>query len=194
MDTLETDLHPPQRRLITVDEFYRMNEAGIFARNDRVELIEGELIDMAPIGDEHSNTVDALNTLLIRAIGDRAIVSIQSAVRLGDRNVPQPDVIVFKPHPDFQRGMRRIGENVLLIIEVAVSSLAFDRAVKLPLYARHAIPEYWIVQPEARVVEVYRSPGADGYAEFREVRPGQTLTILALPDLAIPADRVLGTG
>ncbi len=197
MSAAETDLlaHNPwvTRRKLTVDEFYTMAEAGIFGEDDRVELIEGELVAMVPIGSDHSGTVNALTYLLVQALGERGVVSVQNPVRLSEYTEPQPDVTVLKPRPDFYRKKRAMAEDVLLLVEVAYSSVAYDRRVKLPLYARHGIPEYWLVRLDAGVVEVYRAPGPDGYGVVRTAGPGEVLEIEALPGLALPASEVLGT-
>src|ERR1700676_1935686 len=133
------------RRALTVAEYHRMGEAGILARDDRVELIEGQLIAMSPIGSEHSGTVNALNHCLVQAIGQRGVVAVQNPVQLDDLSEPQPDFAVLKPRDDYYRRATPRPNEVLLIIEVADSSLAYDRNVKRSLYARHDVPEFWIV-------------------------------------------------
>lgn len=181
------------RRPITVDEFYRMADVGIFHEDDRVELIEGELIEMSPIGSDHSGTVNALNHLLVQAIGDRAVVSVQNPVRLSHVTEPMPDFVVLKPRDDFYRERTAQPEDVLLIVEVAKSSVRYDKRVKIPLYARHGVPEYWLVRLDKRIVEVHRRPAGERYGSMTEVKAGATLGIELLPGVAIPAARVLGT-
>jgi Uma2 family endonuclease len=132
-------------RPLTVSEYHRMGEAGIFAESERVELIEGQLIAMSPIGSAHFAAVNTLNRLLIRAVGDLAVVSVQNPIRLNDRSEPEPDVAVIRPRDDAYRSGLPGPADVLLIIEVASSSIDYDRGVKLALYARHNIPEFWIV-------------------------------------------------
>ncbi len=196
MNDAETGLlarHPwVPRRPLTVDDYYRMAEAGILGEDDRTELIEGELVAMTPIGTDHSGTVNALSYLLIRALGERAVVSTQNPVRLSEYTEPQPDVAVLKPRPDFYRKKRVAPEDVLLLTEIAQSSVAYDRSVKLPLYARHGIREYWLVRLDTGTVEVYRGPGPDGYGVLRQVGPGEVLGIEGLPDAAVAASAVLG--
>ena len=150
------------RRLLTVDEYHRMGEAGILTDDDRVELIEGELVAMAPIGSEHVAATNALTHLLVLAVGDRGIVSVQNPVRLTRRSEPQPDFAVLKPRDDYRTTLPR-PEDTMLAVEVANTSLDYDRNVKLALYARSGIPEVWIVNLAAMEVEVYRSPVADSY-------------------------------
>ncbi|MEO6078623.1 MAG: Uma2 family endonuclease [Steroidobacteraceae bacterium] len=135
----------PQRHRITVDEYHRMAEVGLLAPEARVELIEGEIIDMAPIGPPHSSVVNQLNRLLVRAVGDQAIVQSQGAVRLNIRTEPEPDLALFKPREDFYRHRHASGVDTLLVIEVSESSLRYDREIKVPLYARHDVPEVWVV-------------------------------------------------
>ena len=132
------------RRLLTVDEYHRMGEVGILTDDDRVELIEGELVAMAPIGSEHVAATNALTRLLVLAVGDRGIVSVQNPVRLTRRSEPQPDFAVLRPRDDYRSTLPR-PEDTMLAIEVANISLDYDRIVKLALYARSGITEVWIV-------------------------------------------------
>ena len=173
------------RRLLTVDEYHRMGEAGILTDDDRVELIEGELVAMAPIGSEHAAATNALNRLLVLAVGDRGIVSVGNPVRLTQRSEPQPDFAVLKPRDGYRTMLPR-PEDTVLAVEVANTSLGFDRKVKLPLYARAGIPEVWIVNLAAGEVEVHRSPAAGLYTSVTHCGRSGTLTIEALPDVFIP--------
>jgi hypothetical protein len=196
MDTAETTLlpdHPwvPRRRL-TATEYHQMAEAGILHEDDRVELIEGELLAMAPIGSEHNGATDWLARALIRAIGDRGIVRVQGSIRLDDQTEPQPDFAVLRPRPDFYRKSPPTPPDILLLIEIADSSLRFDRAIKRPLYARHAVPEYWIVDLPGQAVEVHRTPTQHGYASAARLGPERALTIEALPDVTISVAELLG--
>ena len=179
------------RRLLTVDEYHRMGEAGILTEDDRVELIEGELIAMAPTGSGHVAASNALNRLLVLAVGDRGIVSVQNPVRLTRRSEPQPDFAVLRPGIDYRTMLPR-PEDTLLVVEVAASSLDYDRTVKLALYARSGIPEVWIVNMAAGEVEAYRSPVGDGYTSMTRVGRGSTLTIVALPEVRIAVADIFG--
>jgi Uma2 family endonuclease len=173
------------RRLLTVDEYHRMGEAGILTDDDRVELIEGELVAMAPIGSEHIASTNALNRLLVLAVGDRGIVSVGNPVRLNRHSEPQPDFAVLRPRDDYRKTLPR-PEDTMLAVEVANTSLEFDRKVKLALYARSGIPEVWIVNLAAEEVEVHRSPAADSYTAFTHVGRSDNLTSEALPGVLIP--------
>ena len=169
-----------------------MGEAGVFAEGDRVELIEGELIQMSPIGSAHSGAINGTTRALVRAVGDAAIVSVQNPVRLGDHSEPEPDFLLLRPRPDDYRIRTPLAEDVLLLIEVADSSLRYDRAVKLPLYARHGIPEVWIVDLVANTVETFARPEADAYALTGQGSRGETLSPMLLPDVPIPVTAILG--
>jgi Uma2 family endonuclease len=173
------------RRLLTVDEYHRMGEAGILTDGDRVELIEGELVAMAPIGSEHVAATNALTRLLVLAVGERGIVSVQNPVRLTRRSEPQPDFAVLRPRDDYRTTLPR-PEDTMLAIEVANTSLDYDRTVKLALYARSGIPEVWIVNLAAEEVEVHQSPVADSYASVARAGRSDTLTIQAIPGALIP--------
>lgn len=121
-----------------------MAEVGLLAPDARVELIEGEIIDMPPIGPDHGSVADRLNHLLVPAVGQRAIVRVQGAVRLSRMSEPQPDTALLVPRKDYYRAAHPTGDNTFLVIEVSDSTLRYDRNVKVPLYARHAVPEVWI--------------------------------------------------
>jgi Uma2 family endonuclease len=173
------------RRLLTVDEYHRMGEVGILTEDDRVELIEGELIAMAPIGSEHIASSNALNRLLVLAVGDHGIVSVGNPVRLTRYSEPQPGFSVLKPRDGDGRTLPR-PEDTMLAVEVANTSLDYDRKVKLALYARSGISEVWIVNLAAEEVEVYQSPVADDYTSVVRAGRSGTLTITAIPGVLIP--------
>jgi Uma2 family endonuclease len=155
------------RHRLTVADFHRMADVGIFQEDDRVDLIDGEIIDRAPIGSGHAGTVMALNHLLARALGDRAIVLVQSPVVLPEHSEPEPDLTLLRPRQDFYRSGHPLPGDILLIIEVADTRVAYERHVKIQLYARHGIPEVWLVDLEDRRLHAYTSPSASGYLECR---------------------------
>jgi Uma2 family endonuclease len=177
------------RRLLTVDEYHRMGEAGILTDDDRVELIEGELVAMAPIGSEHIAATNALTHLLVLAVGDHGIVSVGNPVRLTRHSEPQPDFSVLKHRDGYRKTLPR-PEDTMLAVEVANTSLDYDRKVKLALYARGGIPEVWIVNLAAEEVEVYRSPVADSYTSVTHAGGSDSLTIEAIPGVLIPVARI----
>jgi Uma2 family endonuclease len=191
MDMEITALRP--RRRFTVEDYYRMAEAGILHQDDRVELIEGEIVEMPPIGSSHAGTVDHLATLLGRAVGDRAIVRVQGPVRLNDLSEPVPDLCLLRHRADYYRRSHPRPEDVLLLVEVADTTAAFDRQVKLPLYARAVIPEYWLVDLSQGLIEVFRSPTEGVYRKRFEVRPGDRLAPMAFPEIELPAAAIIGS-
>lgn len=180
------------RRKLSVAEYHRMGEAGILTEDDRVELIEGELIAMSPIGSGHSGTINSLNRLLVLAVGDRGVVAVQNPVRLDDHSEPQPDFSVLRPRADDYRRATPVPADVLLIVEVADSSLAYDRTVKRALYASHGIPEFWIVNLGAGEVEVHRQPSGERYESITRFGRGGMLEPALLPGIAIPVSALLG--
>jgi Uma2 family endonuclease len=181
-----------RRRKLSVAEFHRMGEAGILLEDDRVELIEGELIEMTPIGTRHMSTVIALTRVLQTAVGSAALVSVQNPVRLGRHSEPQPDLALLAPHAHRYRHALPTAGDVLLLVEVADSSVDYDRKVKMPLYARHGVAEVWLVDLVEEVVEVHREPREEGYRSVTRHGPGETLAPLRLPALRIPLAEVLG--
>lgn len=153
-----------KRRSITVEAYHRMGEVGIIAPDERVELIEGEVVEMAPIGSRHSGMVARLTRILVQATGDRGLVFVQNPVRLSRTSEPQPDFAVLKPRPDDYQAAIPLPEDVLLLVEIADASLKYDRELKAPLYAAHGIPELWVIDVAARIFWRYRDPQAGGYA------------------------------
>jgi len=183
----------PTRHRLTVDDYHRMADAGIFGQHDRIELIDGELIDMAPIGQGHAGMVGGLAEALFIACAGRAIVWPQNPIRIDRWSEPQPDLALLRRRPDFYATGERPGPaDVLLLIEVADSSLAFDRRVKLPLYARAGIAEFWIVDLKRRVLEVHRSPTGDGYADTSTHQPGDQVALALIPEIVVKLDIAFG--
>lgn len=182
------------RRRFTVHEYERMIETGILAEDDRVELIEGEILTMAPIGPRHATCVRRLNALLNASPGkDRFIVSVQDPISLPSAgSEPQPDIALLVP-PLSRYTERHAGaEDVLLIIEVADTSAADDRAKKLPVYARAGISEVWLVDLPTQAIERHRSPSPAGYADVARFGRTHVIVPAALPELAISTDQILG--
>ena len=178
----------PHDRRFTVDEYYRMAEAGILTRDERVELVDGRIVAMNPIGSPHAWCVSRLTRVLARR--DDVLVNVQNPIRLDDRSEPEPDLIVLRLETPTDRHPRP--EDVLLVIEVADTSLAYDRGTKAPLYARHGIPELWIVDLGEERVEVHREPSQGGYRLVQFFGRGQTVHPLFAPDLGIEADAIFG--
>jgi Uma2 family endonuclease len=157
-----------------------MGETGILGPQVRCELIEGEIIDMSPIGSRHAGTVSHLSRLLNRAAGNSAVIAVQNPVILNDNSEPEPDIALLKPRADFYRNAHPNPEDILLIIEVADASLRYDRDIKIPLYARSGIPEVWLVDLQAGRLEIFRAPAATEYAEVQAHDLAQPLAPKAL--------------
>ena len=180
----------PARRLFTVDEFHRMAEAGILGEDDRVELIEGELIEMAPIGSRHAACVNRLVKLL--SATEPLLLSVQNPVSLGPRTEVQPDVALLRPRDDYYASAHPGPRDVLLVIEVADTSADTDRTVKVPLYAKAGVPEVWLVDLVAGRIEVFRRPSSGAYAEARTAGPGEAPLSVPGTDLRLDPAELLG--
>ena len=174
----------------TVERYDAMIDAGILDENDRVELIRGEIVPKMPIGDRHSACLMRLNEYLVQAIGKRAMFGIQNPIVFADSE-PEPDVSVVRRKDNYYADGKPRAADILLIIEVADSSLEFDREDKLPIYAEAGIPEYWIVNLIDDVIEVYRDPHRSTYATTSLVRRGESLAPQGLPDVTIAVSDVL---
>lgn len=179
-----------QRHVFTVDEFARMGEAGVFAEEDRVELIDGEIREMTPIGPQHAVVVNLLAELLITRLAGKAYVSIQNPVRLDRHTEPQPDLTVARRRLDAYAGRHPEAGDILLVIEVADSSLRYDRAEKVPTYGKAGIPEAWLVDLATETVTVYSGPGPDGYADERVRRRGDMIAASSVPEIDLRADEM----
>ncbi len=175
----------PRKHRITVDEYYRMAEVGLLAPDARVELVEGEIIDMAPIGPSHGKVVDKLTRMFVRSVGDLAIVRIQGTVFLDQRSMPQPGVALLAPSAGDYGAAHPTPADILLLIEVSDSTLRYDRDVKVPLYALHGIPEVWIVDLQNGELRWYRSPQGGSYLEQGATREPGVMQLSAQPGIAI---------
>lgn len=160
------------RHKLSVDDYCKMGAVGILKEDSRIELIEGELIEMAPIGGKHMRAVNNLNRILVRQVGADAIVSPQNPVVVSDRNAPQPDLALLRP--DYAGDLPTV-PDILLVIEVADTTLAYDRGTKVPLYARHGIPEVWLFDVERQSVAIHLDPGPEGYR--RVVTPDKAAVV-----------------
>ncbi|MDO9138974.1 MAG: Uma2 family endonuclease, partial [Methylobacter sp.] len=168
------------KHMTNLDEWRRLGEANIFPPGSRLELIEGEIFDMAPIDCNHSGHVIRLNHVLSALISDDAIFSIHNPLQLGDLSEPEPDFMLLKPNDNCYSTRHPNADDVLLLIEVADSSLSFDQNQKLRLYASHNIPEYWLMNLKDTCLEVYRQPHGDCYGEKTTLRAGDSVTLSQL--------------
>lgn len=182
----------PTRHRFTIHEYHRMGEVGIFDEDDRVELLDGEIVEMTPIGSHHTGTVNRLNALFTQRLGRRAVVSVQNPIILDDYSEPQPDLTILAARSDFYYDAHPRPADVLLAIEVSDSRRSYDRGVKLSLYAKRRLREVWLVDIPGNAIDVYRRPTAAGYREHRRLVRGQRITLLAFPRVQIRVADVLG--
>ena len=180
------------RHPFTVDDYHAMVVAGALKEDDRVELIEGEIVDMTPIGLRHAAAVNILTRWLVVGCGTRAIVQVQGPMQIGSESEPQPDLVALRPQANFYRSQAATPDDVLLLIEVADSSLQYDRAVKLPLYARAGVQEFGLVDLVRDEVHMHREPTPEGFRHIERRGRGSRLEPLAFPDLVLPVDELLG--
>jgi Uma2 family endonuclease len=191
MGEMQNRPREPARHRLDVDAYYKMAEAGILTREDRVELIDGEIIDMNPIGSPHAAVTNRLARLLNRTVADAtALVSVQSPLRLDDFNEPEPDLMLLRPRADDYRANHPGAADVLVLVEISDSSLAYDRGAKLALYTQFGVPEVWIVEIAGSAVEIYRQPN-DGAYEFCERKVSGTVAPRLIPAVAIDVAALL---
>jgi Uma2 family endonuclease len=190
MDPEQLRARAPRRRL-TVADYHRMGDAGILHEDDRVELIDGELFQMATIGTAHMSIVIRLTSRFGALAADRFLISAQNSIEIRPFSEPQPDLVLLRPRADAYWGARPTPADALLVVEVADSSLAWDRNVKIPMYGRFGVLESWLVDIEHRTVTVFRDPSGEGYRSSVEVCEG-AVSPSCCPDIAIRLDDLFG--
>ena len=178
------------RRLFTVEEFHRMGEAGVIAPEERVELIEGEIVAMSPIDDRHLNGTILANFALSHRLGTEVVISVQNPLLLGEGSEPYPDLVVLRRRPG---GYSRdsIAADVLLV-EISDTTLRYDLGSKAALYARHGIPEYWVEDIPGDPIVLHRDPTPEGYRTVTSLGRGERLSPLAFPAVDLRTDDLLG--
>jgi Uma2 family endonuclease len=181
-----------QKHCFNVHEYHRMAEVGLLSEDSRVELIEGEIVEMSPIGSTHAGTVNRSSAFFHRKLADIVIVSVHAPVRIDDFSEPQPDLALLKPRKDFYSNSHPAPEDVLVVIEVADTSVNYDRNVKLPLYARARIPEAWLMVLRKDVIEVHSQPKNGKYQKVQRMKRGKTLTSPTIPGLSFRVEDLLG--
>lgn len=180
------------KHFFTVAEYDRMGETGILTEDDRVELVEGEIIEMSPIGRRHAACVARLTNLFTRLLIENAIVWVQNPIVLNDYSEPQPDITLLRRRDDFYEHSLPTPSDVLLVVEVADTTLEYDRQIKVPLYARAGIAEVWIVNLVDEQIEIYSDPVNEAYQSRREARRGETINSPGAFNLTLGVDDILG--
>jgi Uma2 family endonuclease len=181
-----------EKRHFNVTEYYQMAKAGVLKPDDCVELIEGEIIKMSPIGSPHAACVSRLVRLLPKAVGETTILSVQNPVRLSDFSEPVPDLALLKPRKDFYASRHPAPRDVFIIIEVADTTVLTDRSVKVPLYARAGIPETWLVNIPKEFIEVYFDPAQGKYRKSRKFKREETIVSARIAGLSLKVNDILG--
>lgn len=180
------------RRKFTVKQYHQMAQSGILKEDDWVELLRGEIVEMSPIGRRHAACVRRLIRLFSQRLCDRVLVDAQDPVELDDNSEPQPDIALLRLRDDFYEAGHPQAEDVLLLVEVADTTIEFDREVKIPLYAEAGISEVWVVDINGQCLEVYQQPSSKGYQIIQKYYRGQSLTIQAFSAVSFTVDEVLG--
>jgi Uma2 family endonuclease len=178
-------LDPPVKaHKLSFADYQRMAEAGILTEDSRVELIEGVIVDMSPIGSHHAGLVGQIVRLLAGE-PTSAMLWIQSPIRLGNYTEPEPDIVLLKPRNDFYKKSLPQPEDILLLIEVADSSVDYDRKIKIPLYAEHGVPEVWLIDLNLNQIEIYLEPSKDGFRKLLKPAPETALSPTLIPEITL---------
>lgn len=184
---------PIQKRFVTLDEYHRMGEEGVFPPDARVELIRGEIIEMSPIGPAHAGSVRRFIRNFSTRLSPYAIVDAQNPVEMREQeSEPQPDITLLRLQDDLYSTATPTPGDTLLVVEVADSSLSFDRRVKMHLYAEAGIPESWLVDLNSATLFVYRHPTPEGYQDMRVYRRGESVAPEAFPDVIFTVEEIFG--
>ncbi|HEY0512387.1 MAG TPA: Uma2 family endonuclease [Thermoanaerobaculia bacterium] len=184
---------PIQKGFLTIDEFKRAWEDGAFPPDARLELIRGEIVEMTPIGNPHAGSVRRLTRGFSSRLSSHAVVDVQNPISLGaQKSLPQPDLCLLRLREDFYSTSTPTPADVLLVVEVADSTLAYDRNVKIPLYAEAGIPEAWLVALSSDTIFAYRRPFRGKYQDVRAYRRGESISPEAFPDTLFAVDEILG--
>lgn len=173
------------KRLFSVTEYHRLADAGILTEDDRVELIHGEIVEMSPINSPHADCVDKLSEWFILNFHGKAVTRVQNPITLSDHSEPEPDILLAKIKPEGYKSAHPVAEEVLIIVEVADTSLDKDRHIKLPLYATSEIQEAWLVNLNDQTIEIHTQPSAKGYAQIRIYHPGDTIETTLVKGLLV---------
>lgn len=181
-----------QKHLFSRTDYHCLAQTPIFREDDHIELIEGEIIDMAPLGSLHASIVTRITDIFYKQCRSQAIIRVQNPIRLGDFSEPEPDIALLRPCTDCYAQSHPSETDVLLLVEVADSSLRYDREVKIPLYARYGIPEVWLVNVANNNIEVFLEPSPQGYQKQFIAQPGQSLVPRSIESVSISVKPILG--
>lgn len=177
-------------RKFTVDQYHQMAKAGILSHQERLELVEGEIVTMSPIGFRHAFVTNYLAHWFTRSLGEAVFISSQNPISLGDRSEPQPDIALLKPVENFYADRLPEAADILLLIEVADTSFTYDQSIKVPLYAKFQIPEVWLINLNQQQLEHYTNPINNTYQNKTLFYPDQIITSLAFPSLEFPLKQI----
>lgn len=179
------------RRQFTVEEYHRMVEAGILTEDERVELLDGMIVQMLPISPRHAACGKRFLKLFSQQLGNNSIISVHNPVELSDRSEPQPDIALLQPRSDFYEADHPQPKDIFLIVEIADTTVEADRQVKIPLYAGSGVSEVWLVDISGQLIETYRQPTAAGYQDMQKCLRGQRIAPQAFPEIQLTVDDVL---
>ncbi len=179
------------RKKFALEEYHQIIASGVLREDYLIELIEGEIFEMSPVGFRHASCVNRLNQLLSLKLGDKAIISVQNPIKLNDNSEPQPDLVLLKPRDDFYATQHPTPEDIFLLIEVADSSIEFDRTFKIPIYAENKIEEVWLVDLNQNLLEVYQNPQKNYYQNITKLAYEDSLTLNQPEVTTIKCDRIL---
>jgi len=176
----------------TIEEYHRLTQTGILHEDDNVELIEGRIVDMTPIGTKHASCVTRLNEIFSERLQRSVIISVQNPIYINEYSEPEPDIAILKRRSDFYSERLPCPDDILLIIEVADTSIEYDKVIKIPLYAKAKVQEVWIINLLDNAIEVYRSPSSEGYRIVTKIDHTLTVSPQSFPDVNITSAQILG--
>ncbi|MBD2395112.1 Uma2 family endonuclease [Cyanobacterium aponinum FACHB-4101] len=179
------------RKKFAIEEYHQIIASGVLKEDYLIELINGEIFEMSPVGFRHASCVNKLNQLLSLKLGNKAIISIQNPIKLNDNSEPQPDIVLLKPRHDFYANQHPTVEDIFLLIEVADSSIEYDRTFKIPIYAENKVQEVWLVDLNQNLLEVYQNPQTNYYQNIKKLSSQDSITLTQPETITVKLDRIL---
>ncbi|PHV63009.1 Uma2 family endonuclease [Cyanobacterium aponinum] len=179
------------RKKFAIEEYHQIIASGVLKEDYLIELINGEIFEMSPVGFRHASCVNKLNQLLSLKLGNKAIISIQNPIKLNDNSEPQPDIVLLKPRHDFYANQHPTVEDIFLLIEVADSSIEYDRTFKIPIYAENKVQEVWLVDLNQNLLEVYQNPQINYYQSIKKLSSQDSITLTQPETITVKLDRIL---
>ncbi|WP_069791675.1 Uma2 family endonuclease [Cyanobacterium sp. IPPAS B-1200] len=179
------------RKKFAIEEYHQIITSGVLKEDYLIELINGEIFEISPVGFKHASCVKKINYLFAEKLGSKVIIGVQDPIKLNNNSEPQPDIVLLKPRKDFYANDHPTVEDIFLLIEVADSSIDYDRTFKIPIYAENKVREVWLVDLNQNLLEIYQNPQKNYYQNITKLSSEDSLTLSQPEPITIRLDRIL---